>query len=685
MDTVAISVIAVAGVIGVLIIAAVAWMSRRTRAPVYEEPSLDVLMRYAMRRRAPGGFPTHRTGLGQESGPSSVVAPQPDSHSVGLNYTVPSELERPPEPSAPSPATAPEAPVDELPPAIETPNDTAGSGARIEIEVKECSQLDGDAKAHKPDVGSPQEPSVVTAEVEAAPPETERKDRPDGDHPAMEGAAAVSRQVAPHDVEECETENAAPNDFPLPLDGAPYESPNEKAPARPLTKPRRRKGAVHRDRRGSKRYVGSDEAPSIAGAEKPSPAIRLPGEVGLRLALHPIQQTARLSLVLSRPEGFPERTAIEVDGKEVEFGRFDENRYDDIDVEWRPELLGGELRYQSNDGCQWVRSARRIHIFCADPNEPDLLSVSAASLGVSHTIVCRLDDATAVEAVTASAQSPALTRHGHWEGIPESWCVLSGYVPAHAAAELPDQSLRPLDPGINFKILLAGGLAVRPDAFAQGHPPRIEIPELPDGVSVTIAGKTASLGSSGGWEAEGWDSPGPHVVDVTPGPSLTYEIVADPALGAGWEPWDAHEKRFPGSEPWARVRVCGAGLSGPHGEAVVACETRSSLIALSPRQQAVWLQPRAEMNVSVGLLPEAPEFLIASWGQRRHQGTVIWLGLYVGAPARASAKKPDTGWANIVRNAASRRLPVVGSDGDSAVTAWRKTVRRARNVKRGRA
>jgi hypothetical protein len=117
-------------------------------------------------------------------------------------------------------------------------------------------------------------------------------------------------------------------------------------------------------------------------------------------------------------------------------------------------------------------------------------------------------------------------------------------------------------------IRLSGGLEVRAGSFAQGSPPRIAIEPFPIGAHVTIDGTLAEMEQDGAWRGAGWDAPGEHLVDVVPGPSLTYRILGDPWLSGGWDRWDAHPERFPhlNEAPWARAQICGASLLGPSGE-----------------------------------------------------------------------------------------------------------------------
>jgi hypothetical protein len=313
-----------------------------------------------------------------------------------------------------------------------------------------------------------------------------------------------------------------------------------------------------------------------------------------------------------------------------------------------------------------------------------LVSVSSARRDVDHDLICRLVDEEAIRTIADLAGSPTLRRLEHWQGIAEGWCVLRGYRPVRAVGTIAEVDLRPLDPGFDLSIELTGGVALRLNVFAQGHPPVIELPPLPDGVSVTIDTLPARIGSSGGWEADGWDQPGPHLVDVVPGPSRAYEIAADPADGEGWTLWDAHNGRFNDTGPWARAWICGAAVMGPGKETLVVHEARPALIALGARGGYAALRRRPDADVAMALASFAPAFLFVSSGPRRNQGEVIWLGFGSISPENLHAVGDLALWVNTVRHAASRRLPLRFATGTNGKEAWLSATRRARNLKRKR-
>lgn len=442
------------------------------------------------------------------------------------------------------------------------------------------------------------------------------------------------------------------------------------------------KPAKHRDRRGQRRALPLPPLPALEELPPIEADLRTSAEAKLRLMLHPIRRAATLSAVLARPAGYPDRVTLLLDGQ-TEINAFSEDRYDDVDLEWTTDLLSREIRLDCKEGYQWVRSGRRIHIFSEVADEPGVVSTGSAALTSASTIICLREDAATVGAAAEACGSPALVPHDYWSGIPDGWAIFSGYRPTHAAALGLTSGLKGLDPGVGSEIRFSGGLRVRSTSFAEGSPPRIEIVPFPSGAIVTIDGQPGELGEDGAWRAEGWDRPGDHLVDVVPGPSATYRVLADPWSRDGWETWDAHPERFsaPPLAPWAIAQICGAAVSGPDGEHVVAAaDAMLSVVCLGLRRGAAALRGRPDAPVAVGLLSEPPAFLISASGPRRSQGRIIWLSPSAPSP---STRRIDPQWVAEVRRAASRRLPFEGG-GSPEEDAWRRARERARRHRRPR-
>jgi hypothetical protein len=439
------------------------------------------------------------------------------------------------------------------------------------------------------------------------------------------------------------------------------------------------KPARHRDRRGARRMLSPQPA-----SQRPASvvaAIRAPAEARLRLMLHPIRRAATLSAVLARPVGYPDHVNLLLDdGAAV--SAYSEDRYDDIDLDWTPDLLSGEIRLDCKEGYQWLRSARRIHIFGEVADEPGVVSVGSAALSSPSTIVCRVEDAMAVRAAAEACGSPPLLSHDYWSGIPNGWTILAGYWPIQSATSELTSGMTGLDPGVGSEIRFSAGLRIRSASFAEGSPPRIEISPLPAGAVVTIDGQPSELGEDGAWRADGWDRPGDHLIDVLPGPSAAYRVLEDPWSKGGWEAWDAHPERFGALQhaPWAVAQVCGSTVSGPSGEYVVAAEATRSVVCLGLRCGSVVLQGRPDAPVAVGLLREPPAFLISASGPRRNQGRIEWLSPSAPGP---SIRTIDPQWIVEVRAAASKRLPLDRA-GPSARDAWQRARERARRHRRPR-
>lgn len=439
---------------------------------------------------------------------------------------------------------------------------------------------------------------------------------------------------------------------------------------------RRKQRTVYRDRRGTRR-ARTSPAPTRNNVRQSNV---LPADVSLRLTLHPIRRDVRLSAVLGRPEGFPDCVTLTLDGQRVQ--AYDDRRYDDIDVPAGMNLLGNELRFDTVERFQFLRSARRIQLFSTTPIDSDQVSVSAARAGAEHAILCHANDVGEVRRIAQLAGSPPLVSHDGWPGVPPACAVLSAYIPESAITEAIDPSLRTLDPGVSISINLSGGLAIRPKVFAQGHPPHISIDDLPKGTAVTIGGETAQQAETGNWIAPGWDAPGRHIIDIVPGPSLTYEIAPDPMSADGWPWWNAYGDRFePSAAAWTRAEICGAYVAGPAGNIIITSDPQPTVVALGTHSTAVALRNRPDMPVSVGAVPPSAAFLLSTAGPRRHQGRIIWIGEGAPIPHPPSAHT-DLHWANLVRSAASRRLPLLGAD-EAGERAWRAAVARARRLTRG--
>jgi hypothetical protein len=506
-----------------------------------------------------------------------------------------------------------------------------------------------------------------------------------GDEPQVVPDANIHtsslEQANQSEVAETEPPDESPMKF-LPLPAPVVDEPLEEIRSDAEIEPEQqdvdgqaapRPKAVFRDRRGARRSVAQGDEAEPRRERRTSVKSRQ-ADAKLRLMIDTIRKRIALAAVLLKPEGFPD----EIDIGEAQIQKFDETKYDDFDLEWTAGLLDGEIRLKDEaQKLEWVRGARPFHLFTATPGEPDHVSTSAAPLGSRSTIVCRERDAAAIETAAVEAGSPPLKRLTDFEGLPSGWTVLDGYAPVRAL-QSPPEWLKPLDPGAETVITLTGGFEIRSAAYAQGEPPLIRIEGMPSNCQVFIDETPAELDEDGGWRAAGWDAPGPHLIDIVPGRSLTYHVMPDPALREGWDPWRAHASLAP---PLAgAATVCGAMVFCPDGRTVLATESASSVTALGARHEIKMLIIRQDAPAALASLAFEPLFVVLSSGGRRDDSKILVLD-FPASDASQQPKKLDSRWASKVRDMAARRVPV-RPETPAARAAWRTATREARRWKR---
>jgi hypothetical protein len=575
----------------------------------------------------------------------------------------------------------------EPPAAIGEPKGEPSTAERAEPEaVPEVAEGPpasiGEAEAG-PSTAAPAEPKSVSETAEDSPASVGQVEaEPSAVEPAEPGALPEIAEEFSVTIGETQTESSTtksavpeakleiPEGPPAAIGETKAEPPAPVTPAiKPIsTQPRR---AVHRDRRGARRSLpGQAPAPGAPTFQDFRQA-----EAKLRLGLDPIRRSVQLSLVLSRPEGFPDPVSIDLGGPQT-VSAFDETRYDDFDVTWTAELLADELRVSDpTHRVGWIRSARPLHLFAE--SDLDFVSVPAARPGIQHAVICRDPDAAAVSLAASRAGSPPLTPITGWSGIPPTWTVFSGYTPIQQISPLDDLRLRGLDIGSGAEIHLRGGLRIRAEHFAEGKPPSIFVEPFPSGCQVTIDRQPAFQGENGAWTTPDSENPGQHLIDVIGGSSLTYTIDADPGAARDWPIPEEALSSFGAPAPVSAALI-GAYANPLARSAVLATEPAGSVVAIGPRAGLQPLGARPDIPAAVAAVPFDAAFIIVSWGRRRHQGRILCLGSP--GPDRMG-RRPDTNWVSTVIAAAARRLDVSPGD-DTAKRAWRSAVTAARRARR---
>lgn len=482
------------------------------------------------------------------------------------------------------------------------------------------------------------------------------------------------------------TEEDGSPEFPDQPSASFPELPHEPLPADPTNSFRPTR---YNPRHGARRAVSADKSKQHEARASVSAFRR--AEVGLRLYINRNRKSVHLSIVLSRPEGFPDRIELKSDGIELKIPgdgwvcAFNDERYDDVEVDWTSELLKNEFRLADTEQrLTWIRRLRPFHIFApGKPGEFALLTVSKVTIGAEHVILCHESAIPEIHAVAKNTGSQPLQVIQEWMGIPPGWVVVTGYTPVHSCRSQIKPDLRPLDPLEEMKIQLVGGLHIRGNFYAEGWTPRIFIEPFPHGCEVRIDECIATSKNDNSWEVPGFDSPGKHLIDVIPGPSLTYQILPDPGVKEYHQIWNAHPAQdfLTNNTTEDRIVICGAHVSTATNSTVIACESKWNAVALGKYANAQALIQRNDAPAVVAILCFEPSFIVLSSGRRRHQGKVIWLGHDSGNVCFRDWKMRDMKWANRVRSIAARRLNIYPNTAEARF-AWRSAAVAARRVRR---
>lgn len=443
--------------------------------------------------------------------------------------------------------------------------------------------------------------------------------------------------------------------------------------------------ARYRDRRSARRAIPAH----VEAGKQPNrrtPSLRQ-SDAKLRLYIDSNRKSIHLSIVLSRPKGFPDQIELDVIGSEAinivndepVDAFFDDERYEDIDVDWTPSLLTDELRLlDTKQSLKWVRGARPFHLFAPVEGESGFLTVSTADIGTEHIIVCREEDVMEIYAIATDNGSLQPKRIQEWTDIPSGWAVLTGYTPQHSAPQAKSR-FRPLCPDKETKIRLDGGMPVRNKTYAEGHAPRILIDHLTPNDKVFIGGFNATRQSDGSWIAPGFDIPGKHRIVVEAGPSLTYSVLPDPEKAENWQIWDAAD-----GAAWNQIAVCGARIFTDDNSIIMACESKWNARAIGPCADVQsFVSRNDDVPAAIAILQFSPAFILLSEGPRRHQGKVIWQGRDLIDVGPCMQKNPDMKWVDSVRRAKARNL-ILCPKISGAESAWRSVTEVARRIKKSK-
>ncbi len=278
-------------------------------------------------------------------------------------------------------------------------------------------------------------------------------------------------------------------------------------------------------------------------------------DADLMLIFQPGGWDIALSLLLRRPDGMPEETAVRIGGEAIRALAIDRTCFEplpfpDVALALRDgiaiETVGAPRR-------RWVRTGRPLHLFSERPGIPGFASVARSIIGQENVILCTAEiSSAALKLCEATGTDELVEVTG--SGVADGWRCFRGYRPRRpASVEAVEEILVALNPLPDAAIELSDGIAVSRGKWIVECPPNIRIVgvEVAEG-EVSIDGLTASL-DGGRWIATGWDLAGQHTVRYA-GLSRSYEIAE---VQEDWHEWPAHSAQ--------QFYACGATVAGPAG------------------------------------------------------------------------------------------------------------------------
>lgn len=379
-----------------------------------------------------------------------------------------------------------------------------------------------------------------------------------------------------------------------------------------------------------------------------------PLDADLMLIFQPGGWDIALSLLLRRPDGMLEETAVRIGGEAIRALAIDQTYFEplpfpDVALALQDgiavETVGAPRR-------RWVRTGRPLHLFSERPGIPGFASLPRAIIGQENVILC-----------TAGISSAALTfceATGAGElaevtgpGVADGWRCFRGYRPRRpATVDAVEEILVALNPLPDAAIDLSDGISVSRGSWIAERPPHIRIVgvEAAKG-EVSIDGQAASPDGDR-WIAPGWNLAGQHTVRYA-GLSRSYEIAE---VQEDWHEWHAH--------PAQQFSACGAAVFGPAGARSMvlpipgswllgaepgqisrAVPSPSGFSIASPDFEPVWAIP-----ARIGRARPIPQLLESKLAPR-HAGLLTrpasvreWRRLLLDAPAKLSEPEANGLW-----------------------------------------
>lgn len=282
----------------------------------------------------------------------------------------------------------------------------------------------------------------------------------------------------------------------------------------------------------------------------------------------------RFALLAQRPAGAPAEVEVRQGRRVLRLSEAADDWYEIADVNDLSMLIERGTTFsvaEGDDGAlSWELRGRDLYVLGALHGVSGSVSTTRLSLDREQIVLCRENEANAVETILAEAGSRGLHAYGPESGSPAGWVFFRPVTPSRSIPQVPGDDIRNLiRPVPDIEVVLEGGLWLWGSAWMAGYPPRVHITgEMPAGAGVTIDGELAEESEGRIFCTLNSEHPGTHLVWCD-GKTASYSI-CEPE--EGWEQWEAW--RFP------RGVVCGA--VALRGGASDGAETLTSVPTTNP-------------------------------------------------------------------------------------------------------
>jgi hypothetical protein len=332
----------------------------------------------------------------------------------------------------------------------------------------------------------------------------------------------------------------------------------------------------------------------------------------------------------------------------------------------------------------WLLKRRDVYVLAAQPHSNTQVLTDRLRIGRSDAVLCKTELAPEVEALLIRAGCEGYIKFDEELGVPRGWAGFRKVVPQIPVPLEPGtDKFYALKPAPDIEIEFEGGVCLRNSAYLAGYPPQIKVYGQHAGeAGVFIDGKAAQLTPGGAFRADGYASPGPHIVDC-PGSSCSrsYSIEEAPDHWAEWPAYSFGQADVCGAlvrpkDSAANERLFSVPMSNPlllgaePGQVFYCSRRKAAYWKGFVPFDVVWALPAQPLTCNKkvarilqfgNVLPIVPE-----WNERQKRRT-----------------RPALAWSRLILDAARKGLRIESTD-PCAALCWCEYKKAAHDIRRAK-